>query len=156
MMRRLKMANTEQPYSVLINSLIGDYYHANRDISDKTEKMGQRISVRNIQRYRSSQSIPQFGTAKLLVEAAGGTIDSDDLKRSLELERALQNEILEKDEVITFKISNKMLNEKLEKDDYGILDIVKQRANLLYPNDKKSLDQYVCDLIAKDIYEDLV
>lgn len=150
------MANTEQPYSVLINSLIGDYYHANRDISDKTEKMGQRISVRNIQRYRSSQSIPQFGTAKLLVEAAGGTIDSDDLKRSLELERALQNEILEKDEVITFKISNKMLNEKLEKDDYGILDIVKQRANLLYPNDKKSLDQYVCDLIAKDIYEDLV
>lgn len=150
------MAKTEQPFSVLINSLIGDYYHANRDISDKTEKLGQRVSVRNIQRYRSSQSIPQYGTARLIVEAAGGTIDSEELKRSLELERDLQNEILEKDEVLIVKVSNKMLNEKLEKDDYGILDIVKQRAETIYPNDKKALEQYVCDLIAKDIYEDIV
>lgn len=150
------MAKTEQPFSVLINSLIGDYYHANRDISDKTEKLGQRVSVRNIQRYRSSQSIPQYGTARLIVEAAGGTIDSDELKRSLELERDLQNEILEKDEVLIVKVSNKMLNEKLEKDDYGILDIVKQRAETIYPNDKRALEQYVCDLIAKDIYEDIV
>jgi hypothetical protein len=136
--------------------LIGDYYHANRDISDKTEKLGQRVSVRNIQRYRSSQSIPQYGTARLIVEAAGGTIDSEELKRSLELERDLQNEILEKDEVLIVKVSNKMLNEKLEKDDYGILDIVKQRAETIYPNDKRALEQYVCDLIAKDIYEDIV
>ena len=150
------MAKTEQPFSVLINSLIGDYYHANRDISDKTEKLGQRVSVRNIQRYRSSQSIPQYGTARLIVEAAGGTIDSEELKRSLELERDLQNEILEKGEVLIVKVSNKMLNEKLEKDDYGILDIVKQRAETIYPNDKKALEQYVCDLIAKDIYEDIV
>ncbi|MBR3250415.1 MAG: hypothetical protein IKF80_01775 [Erysipelotrichaceae bacterium] len=150
------MAKTEQPFSVLINSLIGDYYHANRDISDKTEKLGQRVSVRNIQRYRSSQSIPQYGTARLIVEAAGGTIDSEELKRSLELERNLQNEILEKDEVLIVKVSNKMLNEKLEKDDYGILDIVKQRAETIYPNDKRALEQYVCDLIAKDIYEDIV
>ena len=150
------MAKTEQPFSVLINSLIGDYYHANRDISDKTEKLGQRVSVRNIQRYRSSQSIPQYGTARLIVEAAGGTIDSEELKRSLELERYLQNEILEKDEVLIVKVSNKMLNEKLEKDDYGILDIVKQRAETIYPNDKRALEQYVCDLIAKDIYEDIV
>ena len=150
------MAKTEQPFSVLINSLIGDYYHANRDISDKTEKLGQRVSVRNIQRYRSSQSIPQYGTARLIVEAAGGTIDSEELKRSLELERNLQNEILEKDEVLIVKVSNKMLNEKLEKDDYGILDIVKQRAETIYPNDKRVLEQYVCDLIAKDIYEDIV
>ncbi len=150
------MAKTEQPFSVLINSLIGDYYHANRDISDKTEKLGQRVSVRNIQRYRSSQSIPQYGTARLIVEAAGGTIDSEELKRSLELERDLQNEILEKDEVLIVKVSNKMLNEKLEKDDYGILDIVKQRAETIYPNDKRALEQYVCDLIAKDIYEDIV
>ena len=150
------MAKTEQPFSVLINSLIGDYYHANRDISDKTEKLGQRVSVRNIQRYRSSQSIPQYGTARLIVEAAGGTIDSEELKRSLELERDLQNEILEKGEVLIVKVSNKMLNEKLEKDDYGILDIVKQRAETIYPNDKRALEQYVCDLIAKDIYEDIV
>lgn len=150
------MAKTEQPFSVLINSLIGDYYHANRDISEKTEKLGQRVSVRNIQRYRSSQSIPQYGTARLIVEAAGGTIDSEELKRSLELERDLQNEILEKDEVLIVKVSNKMLNEKLEKDDYGILDIVKQRAETIYPNDKRALEQYVCDLIAKDIYEDIV
>ena len=150
------MVKTEQPFSVLINSLIGDYYHANRDISDKTEKLGQRVSVRNIQRYRSSQSIPQYGTARLIVEAAGGTIDSEELKRSLELERDLQNEILEKDEVLIVKVSNKMLNEKLEKDDYGILDIVKQRAETIYPNDKRALEQYVCDLIAKDIYEDIV
>ena len=150
------MAKTEQPFSVLINSLIGDYYHANRDISDKTEKLGQRVSVRNIQRYRSSQSIPQYGTARLIVEAAGGTIDSEELKRSLELERDLQNEILEKDEVLIVKVSNKMLNEKLEKDDYGILDIVKQRAETIYPNDKRALEQYVFDLIAKDIYEDIV
>ena len=107
------MAKTEQPFSVLINSLIGDYYHANRDISDKTEKLGQRVSVRNIQRYRSSQSIPQYGTARLIVEAAGGTIDSEELKRSLELERDLQNEILEKDEVLIVKVSNKMLNEEM-------------------------------------------
>ena len=86
----------------------------------------------------------------------GKTSHSEELKRSLELERDLQNEILEKDEVLIVKVSNKMLNEKLEKDDYGILDIVKQRAETIYPNDKRALEQYVCDLIAKDIYEDIV
>ncbi len=150
------MTNTEQPFSVLINSLIGDYYHANRDISEKTEKLGQRVSVRNIQRYRSSQSIPQFGTARLIVEAAGGTIDNKELKRSLELERGLQNEILEKEEVLTLKVSSRMMNQKLEKDDYGILDVVRERAETLYPESKKALDEYVCDLIVKDIYENIV
>lgn len=135
---------------------MGDYYHANRDVSEKTEKLGQLVSVRNIQRYRSSRSIPQFATARLLIEAAGGSIDAETLKTSLRLERALQKKELGETETLTVKITNEMINTKLNKDDFGILDVVQERAKLVYPESKNSLEEYVCDLIAKDIYEDIV
>ena len=92
---------------------MGDYYHANRDVSEKTEKLGQLVSVRNIQRYRSSRSIPQFATARLLIEAAGGSIDAETLKTSLRLERALQKKELGETETLTVKITNEMINTKL-------------------------------------------
>ena len=150
------MANSDLPFSAILNSLVGDYYHANRDISEKAEKLGQKISVRNIQRYRASKSVPQFATAKLLIEAAGGNIETEELKRSLLLERLLQKEEFEETEMVNIRITNSMMNEKLNKNDYVILDVIKERAILIYPDCKNPLDEYVCDLIAKDIYEDLI
>ncbi len=150
------MIYTDKPFSVLLNSLISEYYHANRDLSDKTEQHGQRISVRNIQRYRSSKSVPQFATAKLLIEAAGGDVPADELKRSLELEKQMQKEEEEISENVTVRISNLTMNKKLQQDNFGILDVIKERAEMLYPESSNPMEEYICDLIAKDIYEDIV
>ncbi len=145
-----------KPFSALLNSLISEYYHANRDLSDKTEQLGQKISVRNIQRYRSSKSVPQFATAKLLIEAAGGVVPVEELKNSLELERQMQKEEEEISENVTIRITNLMMNEKLKQDNFGILDVIKERAELLHPESRNPIEDYICDLIAKDIYEDIV
>jgi len=150
------MLNSEMPFSALLNSLVSKYYHANRNLSDKTEKLGQRISVRNIQRYRASKSIPQFATAKLLIEAAGGNIDPADLKKSLELEKAMQKEEEEPIDMIQVRITNEKINQKLNQDNFGILDVVKDRAAAIYPDSKNPMEDYICDLIAKDIYEDII
>jgi len=150
------MLNSEMPFSALLNSLVSKYYHANRNLSDKTEKLGQRISVRNIQRYRASKSIPQFATAKLLIEAAGGNIDPADLKKSLELEKAMQKEEEEPIDMIQVRITNEKINQKLNQDNFGIRDVVKDRAAAIYPDSKNPMEDYICDLIAKDIYEDII
>ncbi len=148
--------NIGLPFSALLNSLMGKYYHAVRDLSVQTEKLGQKISPRSIQRYLNSQRIPRFSTAKLLIEAAGGSVSQEDLEECLRLERELQQGEFEDIEIMNIKISNQLLSEKLGQNRFEILDVVRQRAELLYPEDSNAMSEYICDLIAKDMRSDVI
>lgn len=146
----------DMPFSALLSSLIGNYYHSVRDLSVQAEKHGEKITPRSIQRYLSSQRIPRYGTAKLLIEAAGGSVSKEDLEESLRLERELQKQIFEETDSFTVKITNDMMNEKLNRNDFAILDLVKERADIIYPGSNNPMGEYICDLIAKDMFEDII
>ena len=145
------------PFSEILDSLI--YYSGdNRIIMEKISKSGYRISMRSLQQYRSSVCVPSIQTAELIMKALGENVSIDILRESLELEKEKQadNKIeLSKIDKHLILYENEFKNIANGETGY-VSDVIEQRINQLYPNQKRSFSLYVRDLIEADIIKNVI
>ena len=137
------------PFSQLLEAYLEPYGNSgSRILSDATEKLGTRISVRSIQRYRSSMFTPSFEYAQLITKALNIDISDDDLIECLALEK-------EKQQISHQSINKKQivinLSEISNVDRRELMDNIRKKADLLYPGVSNSINKYIIGLILEDL-----
>lgn len=144
-------------FSEILESLM-NYPGDCRIISDKLNKQGYKISARSLQQYRSSSCLPSLQTAKIILASLGENIPNNILNNSLILEKEKQEEL----NLDSSKIDKHIvLYEKEFKQIAGgepgfVSDVINDRINELYPNQKKKFSLYVKDLIEADILKNVI
>ena len=119
------------PFTQLLEAYLEPYGNSgSRILSDATEKLGVRISVRSIQRYRSSMFTPSFEYAQIITKALNIDISEDDLIECLALEK-------EKQQISHQSINKKQivinLSEISNVDRRELMDNIRKRADMIYP-----------------------
>ena len=137
------------PFSQLLEAYLEPYGNGgSRILSDATEKQGTRISVRSIQRYRSSMFTPSFEYAQIIVKALNIDISDDDLVECLALEK-------EKQQISHQSINKKQiiinLSEISNVDRKKLMEDIRKKAETLYPGVSNSINKYIIGLILNDL-----
>ena len=137
------------PFSQLLEAYLEPYGNGgSRILSDATEKQGTRISVRSIQRYRSSMFTPSFVYAQIIVKALNIDISDDDLVECLALEK-------EKQQISHQSINKKQiiinLSEISNVDRKELMEDIRKKAETLYPGVSNSINKYIIGLILNDL-----
>ena len=137
------------PFSQLLEAYLEPYGNSgSRILSDATEKLGVRISVRSIQRYRSSMFTPSFEYAQIITKALNIDISEDDLIECLALEN-------EKQQISHQSINKKQivinLSEISNVDRRELMDNIRKRADMIYPGVSNSINKYIIGLILEDL-----
>ena len=137
------------PFSQLLEAYLEPYGNGgSRILSDATEKQGTRISVRSIQRYRSSMFTPSFEYAQIIVKALNIDISDDDLVECLALEK-------EKQQISHQSINKKQiiinLSEISNVDRKELMEDIRKKAEMLYPGVSNSINKYIIGLILNDL-----
>lgn len=159
--RKIVSVNKENyaglPFSDILESQM--YYAGdNRLISDKIQSQGYTVSMRSLQQYRASERVPSIQKAQLILEALGIQMTNEQIKESLVLEREKQVEMKIDDNIIEKHV---ILYEHefkhVANGETGFVsDIIEQRIQQLYPNQKRGFSSYVRDLIEADIVENVI
>ncbi len=136
-------------FSQLLEAYLEPYGNSgSRILSDATEKLGVRISVRSIQRYRSSMFTPSFEYAQIITKALNIDISEDDLIECLALEK-------EKQQISHQSINKKQivinLSEISNVDRRELMDNIRKRADMIYPGVSNSINKYIIGLILEDL-----
>ena len=145
------------PFSDVLENLM-DYTGDSRLISEKIAQDGYKVSIRSLQQYRSSECIPSVQTAKIILDALGEDFTLNDIKESLELEKEKQYDL----KIDVSKIEKHLTLYENEFKDIAngeagyVSDIIDQRIQELYPNQKRAFSLYVKDLIEADIIKNVV
>lgn len=145
------------PFSELLESLVEkEYGHNNRRIVNLLYDKGVNISMRSLQRYRASSSIPSLLIASEIINCLDPSITLDEIKESILLEKEKQ-EKLDSDnsgimnKFVSFKI--KEMDSGIGLGEYDITNLIDNRIKELYGNNKRGFSKYIEDLVIKDLKE---
>ena len=151
---------SDTPFSAVLNNLLDDYSGNNRIIEEKTIKMGKKIGMRNLQRYRNGDSVPSLDDALFIIKACGEDCDIEELKASLALSKEIKQATLAENTkpqlVKKICINGTEFQTMIPVDEAEIVDIINERVESLYPGDKRGFSKYIKDLISKDINENIL
>lgn len=134
---------------ILNNTLVSR--SSNKMLSEMTEQAGNKISVRNLQRYRKGEVVPSFEFAKVICEALKLNMSDEEIFRSLELDKERQRIIKSSDAILK-------LNMSINMDGTGYTaDEVKMHFGRIalerYPDNKDAKELLVKDMIVNLIRE---
>lgn len=145
------------PFSEILENLM--YYSGDaRLISDAIKRKGFDVSIRSLQQYRSSERIPSLQKAQLIIETFGENMSLEEIKESLTLEKEKQFDLkidTTKYEKHLTLYENEFKNIANGEAGY-VADIIEQRIEELYPNQKRAFSLYVKDLIEADIIKNVI
>lgn len=149
------------PFCELFDSLMDNgYYHNNRTVSEMTESLGRKVSLRNIQRYRARTTVPSLENAIVLMEALNQTYSVEEIIESLQLEKDFQTISSSYEEstiahMVTIRYDD--LNDAIGlAPGYDVETLLNERVQDLCGTQPTAFSRYVRDLIAKDIKENIL
>lgn len=148
-------------FGEMLNALMDNgYYHNNSLISEKTSEIGNKVSVRNIQRYRARTVVPSLENAITLMKALDQNFTTDEVLESIALEKAEQDKY-DKDTENSFdrNLTIRLSTIRQEVGASSITEfskIVETRVAELYGKGQSAFNEYVRNLIFKDIKENIL
>lgn len=158
-MKTIKIKKVNLPFSEFLKQRLGGYYHGVNLLSQSTALLGKTISVRTINRYLHSDTVPSLDNALTLMKALNIEVPIDELQNSLELEKIKRQEIKQSYNVFErhIVISQNEFNKRIKSSKkIDLKEVIEKRVNELYPDSKGAFSLYIRDLIVKDLKENLI
>lgn len=145
-------------FFTIINEVMSADPKSNRHLVEAvTDK---KITMKNIQRYRNGDSVPEFSTAKIILQHLQIKITDVDLDAILKESRAYSKNKRDKDKDIKIKkyveISGNSFDLGDEINPQYIIEFIYNRIESIYGDDKSAFNSYIRDLITKDIKDDIL
>lgn len=146
------MSNKIMPYfSEILNDSMFQETKANRRLVEGLSDTVQ-CSMRNIQRYRTGEQVPDYIVAKAILDFLGIDINEDELSEILFQSKLRSKEMrkLQKTPTKLLYINSTNIDLGIDIGSAGIDELINNRVLELY-GDKGTIKNYIEDLIQKDL-----
>lgn len=146
------MSNKIMPlFSEILNDSMYQETKANRRLVEGISN-SVRCSMRNIQRYRTGEQVPDYIVAKAILEFLNIDINEDELREILlqSKERSKELRKMQKTPSKLLYINSTNIDLGIDIGTVGIEEVINDRVRELYGNDG-SIKKYIEDLIQKDL-----
>ena len=151
--------NDELPlFFTIINDAMSSDPKSNRHLVNALSK--NRITMKNIQRYRNGESVPDFSIAKSILQYLGIKIPDKQLEEIIKNSKAHSKKKRDKDKDIKIKkyieIPGSSFDLGEDINPQYVIEFIYNRIDSIYGDDKSAFSNYIRDLITKDIKDDIL
>lgn len=118
------------------------------------------ITMKNIQRYRNGESVPEFSIAKSILQYLGIKIPDKQLEDIIRNSKAHSKKKRDKDKETKIKkyieIPGSSFDLGEDINPQYVIEFINNRIDSIYGDDKSAFSSYIRDLITKDIKDDIL